>query len=108
MVFGPGLGVFLGNGGLAFAPAFDAFKQRTAYVPARFAGGERGVKMDVGFDEGRYHQVAGGVQVAGHQRRHPGLRSDAGDQAVFQVQIMQAFTVAQAGINDVHAQVPLG
>jgi hypothetical protein len=36
------------------------------------------------------------------------LRRDAGDPAVFQVQIMQAFTVAQAGVDDVHGQVPLG
>lgn len=33
---------------------------------------------------------------------------DAGDPAMFQVQIMQAFTVAQAGVDDVHGQVPLG
>ncbi|KWV87719.1 hypothetical protein PFLmoz3_02656 [Pseudomonas fluorescens] len=106
--FGPGLGVFQSNGGLAFAPALDAFKQRTAHVPARLAGGEGGVEVDVGLDKGRYDQVAGGVQVAGHQCGRSGLRSDAGDPAIFQVQIMQAFTVAQAGIDDVHGQVPLG
>lgn len=90
------------------SPALDPLEQRTAHVPARFAGSERGIKVDVGFDERRYHQVAGGVQIAGRERGHAGLRSNTGDPAVFQVQIMQAFTVAQAGIDDVHGQVPLG
>ena len=49
-----------------------------------------------------------GVQVVGAWRRHAGLWGDAGNPAVFQVQIMQAFTVAQAGVDDVHGQVPLG
>jgi len=107
-LFGAGLGVCLGDGGLAFAPALDALEQRAAHVPARFAGGEGGVEVDVRFDKGWDHQVAGCVQVAGRQCGRCRLGRDAGDPAVFQVQIMQAFTVAQAGVDDVHGQVPLG
>ena len=106
--FGAGPGVFLGDGGLAFAPALDAFEQGAAHVPARFAGGEGGIKVNMRFDEGRYHQVAGRIQVIGRHQRCCCLWGDAGDPAVFQVQIMQAFTVAQAGVDDVHGQVPLG
>lgn len=51
-LFGAGLGVFLGDAGLAFAPAFDPFKQRPAHIPARFAGGEGGVEVDMWLDKG--------------------------------------------------------
>ncbi|MNF84315.1 hypothetical protein D3C84_666690 [compost metagenome] len=105
---GAGLGVFLGDRHLALAPAFDAFEQRAAHVPARFACGERGVEVDVRFDEGRHHQVAAGVQIIGAQGRRFGLTGNIADQAVFQVQLMQAFLVAQAGVDDVHQANPFG
>ncbi|MNO90852.1 hypothetical protein D3C76_823830 [compost metagenome] len=103
---GAHLGVFFGDGDLALAPAFDAFEQRAAHVPARLASGEGGVEVDVRFDEGRHHQVATGVQVVGAQGRRFGLPGDVADQAVFQVQFMQAFLVAQPGVDDVHRADP--
>ncbi len=71
--FGAGLGVFLGNGRLAFAPAFDAFKQRAAHVPARLASCEGGVEVNVRFDKGRHHQIAAGIQVVRAKCRCFGL-----------------------------------
>ena len=75
----PRLGVFVGHQRLALAPAFDAFEQRAAHVPGRLASGKGGVQVDVRFDEGRHHQVAGGVDIAlvGFGRRL--LRADGGD-----------------------------
>ena len=103
---GAGLGVFLGDGRLAFAPAFDALEQRTAHVPAWLAGGQGCVEVDVRLDEGRYHQVATGIQIVGAQGRGLGLPGDVADQAVFQVQLMQAFLVTQPGVDDVHQERP--
>ncbi|MNL03922.1 hypothetical protein D3C87_1244720 [compost metagenome] len=105
---GPGLGVFLGDGRLAFAPALDAFEQRAAHVPARLAGGQGGVEVDVRFDKGRHHQFTAGIQIVRAQGRGFDLAGDAADQAVFQVQLMQAFLVAQTGIDDVHRADPFG
>lgn len=65
--FGAGLGVFLSDGGLALAPALDAFEQRTAHVPARFAGRQGGVEVNVRFDEGRHHQITAGIQIVRSQ-----------------------------------------
>ena len=71
-------------------------------------GGEGGIEVNVRFDEGRHHQVATGVQIIGAQGRRFGLTGNIADQAVFQVQLMQAFLVAQAGVDDVHQANPLG
>ncbi|MNL23596.1 hypothetical protein D3C87_1449910 [compost metagenome] len=104
--FGPGLGVFQGDGRLALAPAFDALEQRAAHVPARFAGGQGRVEVNVRLDEGRHHQIAAGVQIVRPQGWRLGLARDVADQAVFQVQLMQAFLVAQPGVDDVHQERP--
>ncbi|MNZ92901.1 hypothetical protein D3C78_1119460 [compost metagenome] len=63
--------------------------------------------MDVRFDEGRDHQVAAGIEVLRAEAGGFGLAGDVGDQAVFQVQFMQAFTVTQTGVDDVHQANPL-
>ncbi len=63
-LLGAGLGVFLGDGGLALAPALNALEQCSTHIPARFAGSKGGIKVDMRLDEGRYHQVTGGVQIA--------------------------------------------
>ena len=102
---GPGASVFGGDAGLALTPALDALEQRAAHVPAWLAGGEGGVQVDMWLDERRYHQVAAGIQVLLAMGRHRGLLflgQDAGDAPVFQVQLVQAFTVAQAGVGDQH------
>ncbi|MNF86768.1 hypothetical protein D3C84_692160 [compost metagenome] len=62
--------------------------------------------MDVRLDKGRHHQIAAGIQVARAQGRGLDLAGDAADQAVFQVQLMQAFLVAQTGVDDVHRASP--
>ena len=72
------------------------------------AGGERGVEMDVRLDKGWHHQIAAGIQIVRAQGPGFGLAADAADQAVFQVQLMQAFLVAQTGIDDVHRADPFG
>ena len=105
-LLGAGLGVFFGDGDFALAPAFDALEQRTAHVPARLAGGEGGVEVDVRLDEGRHHQIAAGIEVFRAEGRCFGLTGDAVDQAVFKVQFVQAFLVAQAGVDDVHQANP--
>ena len=96
-------GVVEGQGGLALAPALDALEQRAAHVPTRLARRQRGIEVDMGLDKGRHHQVAGGVQVVGAEGRCFGLAGDAGDQAFFQVQYVQAVVVAQAGVDYEHA-----
>jgi len=60
----PRLGVLVGDQRLALTPALDALEQRAAHVPRRLAGGQRGVEVDVRLDEGRHHQIAGGVDIA--------------------------------------------
>ena len=54
----PVLYVFEGDVLLAIAPDFDAFKQCAALVPAGLSGGEGGVEVDVGFDEGGADEFA--------------------------------------------------
>src|SRR3546814_19216560 len=62
--------------------------------------------MNVRFDKGWHYQITAGVEVLRTEARGFGLASDAGDQAVFQVQFMQAFAVAKAGVDDVHQASP--
>jgi hypothetical protein len=103
---GAGLGVFFGDGDFALAPAFDAFEQRAAHVPARLASGQRGVEVNVRLDEGRHHQIAAGVEVIRAEGRCFGLPGDVADQTVFKVQFVQTFLVAQTGVDDVHQANP--
>ena len=105
-LLGADLGVFRGDGRLALAPALDALEQRAAHVPARLAGGKGGVEVNVRLDEGRHHQIAAGIEVIRAEGRRFGLTGDAADQAVFKVQLVQAFLVAQAGVDDVHRASP--
>ncbi|MCY1414713.1 hypothetical protein D9M71_301720 [compost metagenome] len=95
-------GVLGGDAGLAFGPAFDAFEQRAAHVPARLAGGQHGIQMDMRLDEGRHHQIAAGIHVVLLRYEGCGLRVDGGDQRAFQYKAVQAFPVAQTGIDDFH------
>lgn len=46
------LNFLLGEEGLILFPALDAFKQSAAHVPAGTAGGEAGIQVDMGFDDG--------------------------------------------------------
>ena len=62
-------------------------------VPLMFQRGSPAVDVasgDVRLDEGWHHQVAASVQIIGAQGRRFGLSGDVADQAVFQVQLMQA------------------
>lgn len=103
---GAGLGVFLGDGGLALAPALDALEQGAAHVPARLTGGQGGVEVDVRLDEGRHHQVASGVDVVRPYRRRHELLGDGGDESAFEADVIQAFAVTQAGVEDAHGRSP--
>ena len=53
----------MGQHGLAFGPAGDAFPQCAALVPAGLACGEDGVEVYVRFDIGRGDQGALGVDA---------------------------------------------
>ena len=46
------LNFLLGEEGLILFPALDAFKQSAAHVPAGTAGGEAGIQVDMGLDDG--------------------------------------------------------
>ncbi|MCY1463920.1 hypothetical protein D9M71_818830 [compost metagenome] len=92
---------------LALGPALDTFEQSTAHVPLRFAGGQRGVQVDVRFDKRRHYQVLFGVQVIASARHHHlGLRHDGRDAFAVQFDAEQARLAAQAGVEDVHAASP--
>ncbi|MNG92065.1 hypothetical protein D3C79_509840 [compost metagenome] len=101
------LDVVMGGDRLALGPALDAFEQGAAHVPARLAGGQRGVQVNVRFDEGRHHQVLPGIQVIGSARRHPfGLGHDGGDAFAAELDAEQAGLAAQACVDDVHDASP--
>ena len=101
-LLGAGLGVFMGDQRLALGPALDALEQRAAHVPGRLAGGEGGVEVDVRLDEGRYDQVASGVQIALGDGVQGVLDVDGGDAFAVQSDAVQAVAAAQAGIVDDH------
>ena len=55
------LNFLLGEEGLILFPALDAFKQSAAHVPAGTAGGEAGIQVDMGLDDGGQGQLAAAI-----------------------------------------------
>lgn len=55
------LNFLLGEEGLILFPALDAFKQSAAHVPAGTAGGEAGIQVDMGLDDGGQRQLAAAI-----------------------------------------------
>ncbi len=101
------LDVVVGCDCLALGPALDAFEQGAAHVPARLAGCQRGVQVDVRLDERRHYQVLPGIQAIGSAHRHPfGLGHDGGDAFAVEFDAKQAGPAAQACVDDVHDASP--
>jgi hypothetical protein len=84
--------------GLELAPQRDAFEQRARLVHPRQAVAERGVHVEMGVDEGRRDELAGGVDLlrgAGRQRRLHGH-----DAAGLDADVLPAAAVGQAAVAD--------
>ena len=56
--------IVVAQGCLALGPAFNAFKQGAALVPARLPGGHGSVEMDVWLHERGCDQIFSGIQFA--------------------------------------------
>src|SRR3990167_1331983 len=97
-----GLAVFVGDQRLALGPEFDALEQGACEVPARLAGGEGRVQVDMRLDEGRHHQVAGGIQLVCRSGQFLRLRNYAGDTCLRQLDAKQAAATTQPGVDDIH------
>ena len=80
------------------APQGDAFEQGAGGIHARQAVAERGVHVEVGVDERRRDQVAGGVDLL--RALHGQGGADGGDAAVLDGDIDGMAPVGQAGIAD--------
>ncbi|MNG20286.1 hypothetical protein D3C84_1045290 [compost metagenome] len=53
-------------------------------------------------DEGRHHQVAGGIQLVCRSGQFLRLRDDGGDTRLRQLDAKQAAAATQTGIDDIH------
>ncbi len=88
----------LGQERLQLAPQGDAFQQGARLVGARRAVGEGGVHVEVGVDEGRRHQAAGGVDDL--PRLALQLRAEVGDALALDGDVDALPAVGQGGAAD--------
>ncbi|MCY1425536.1 hypothetical protein D9M71_413250 [compost metagenome] len=88
----------LGQLRLQLAPQGDAFEQGAGGIHPRQAVGQGGVHVEVGVDEGRADQLAGGVQLLGGAGGQRGLQGD--DAAGADGNVEAAAAVGQGAVAD--------
>ena len=84
--------------GLQLAPERDAFEERAGLVEARLAERERRVHMEMGIDERRRDEMAGGVQHRCCASVERG--ADGGDPSGANDDILAGAAVGQGGVAD--------